>query len=52
MGARVLGISCITNLAAGLAPHALSHDDVKDTAARVRNDFVSLLRGVLRRLAS
>ena len=32
MGARVLGISCITNLAAGISPHKLSHAEVEATA--------------------
>lgn len=48
MGARVLGISCITNIAAGLGGGLLSHDEVKETADRVRDRFVALLRGVLR----
>ena len=51
MGARVLGLSCITNLAAGLGQGTLSHQEVKDTATRVRDRFVGLLRGVLRGLA-
>lgn len=38
-GLRVLGISCITNAAAGLAQHPLSHQDVEATAARVRPLF-------------
>lgn len=44
MGARVLGISCITNKAAGITGEALSHDEVTETAARVRESFQSLLR--------
>ena len=47
MGLRVLGISCISNLAAGLGEGPLSHDDVKETAGRVRSRFESLLSGVL-----
>lgn len=50
MGARVLGVSCITNLAAGLGEGTLSHEEVKETADRVRDRFVALLQGVLRRL--
>jgi purine-nucleoside phosphorylase len=46
MGARVLGISCITNLAAGLGSGELTHDEVKETADRVRDRFVGLVRGV------
>jgi purine-nucleoside phosphorylase len=51
MGARVLGISCITNKAAGLSPNTLSHDEVTETAARVRTTFEGLLDGILGELA-
>ena len=51
MGARVLGISCVTNLAAGLGHHALSHDEVTETAGRVRETFTALLSRILSRLA-
>ncbi len=44
MGARVLGISCITNKAAGLGPTPLTHDEVTATAARIRTTFEALLR--------
>ncbi len=47
LGLRVLGISCISNLAAGLAGGPLSHDEVKETAGAVRTRFESLLSGVL-----
>jgi purine-nucleoside phosphorylase len=50
MGARVLGVSCITNLAAGISKTLLSHDEVKETAERVRERFVGLLSGVLARV--
>ena len=52
MGMRVLGVSCITNLAAGIAEHELSHDEVTETATRVRSRFVGLLSGVLERVGS
>jgi len=42
MGARVLGISCVTNMAAGLGGK-LSHDDVKQTAELVETAFTALL---------
>ncbi len=51
MGARVLGISCITNLAAGAGPE-LSHDDVTETTRRVEDTFVALLQGILKELAA
>jgi purine-nucleoside phosphorylase len=50
LGARVLGVSCITNKAAGLGHEVLTHEDVQDVAVRVRERFVALLGAVLRRL--
>lgn len=46
-GMKVLGISCITNMAAGVLPKKLSHDEVMETADRVRDQFVALVKGVL-----
>ena len=51
MGARVLGISCITNLAAGLGQASLDHSEVTEVAQRVRARFTGLLDGVLAALA-
>ena len=51
MGARVLGLSCVTNLAAGILPQKLSHDEVTETAARVRDTFAALLDRIIARLA-
>jgi purine-nucleoside phosphorylase len=50
MGARVLGLSCITNLAAGLGTDPLSHAEVQETAARVRDRFEALLTKILEAL--
>lgn len=50
MRIEVLGISCITNLAAGVSPHPLNHDEVLDTAKRVRDKFIALLNGIVSRL--
>lgn len=50
MGIEVLGISCITNAAAGVLPKPLVHDEVMEVAARVRETFGSLLEGVIERL--
>jgi purine-nucleoside phosphorylase len=52
MGARVIGISCITNQAAGITGQPLSHDEVTETATRVRATFERLLDGILAGLAS
>jgi purine-nucleoside phosphorylase len=51
MGARVLGISCVTNMAAGITGAALSHAEVTETAARVKDQFTRLLDGILHELA-
>jgi purine-nucleoside phosphorylase len=50
MGVEVLGISCITNLAAGVLPQPLVHDEVIETARRVRGSFISLIEGIIERL--
>lgn len=47
MGIEVLGISCITNCAAGVLPQPLNHDEVLETAQRVRETFIGLLKGVI-----
>jgi purine-nucleoside phosphorylase len=47
MGMEVLGISCITNMAAGVLPEPLNHQEVMETARRVRDRFVALLEGVV-----
>jgi purine-nucleoside phosphorylase len=47
MGIEVLGISCITNMAAGVLPQPLKHDEVMATARRVRGQFIALLEGIL-----
>jgi purine-nucleoside phosphorylase len=47
MSARVIGISCITNHAAGITGQAVSHDEVTETAARVRGTFERLLDAIL-----
>ena len=50
MGIEVLGISCITNMAAGVLPGPLNHEEVMETARRVRGSFIALLEGILARL--
>ena len=50
VGCRVLGISCISNLAAGMSEQPLSHDDVHETARRVQPRFEALLSGILKSL--
>lgn len=50
-GIRVLGISCITNMAAGILPQPLSHDEVMETANRVKEMFIRLVKGLVREIA-
>ncbi len=50
MGMEVLGISCISNLAAGVLPQPIVHEDVLATMHRVRSSFISLLEGIIERL--
>ena len=50
MGVEVLGISCITNMAAGVLPQALSHEEVLETTRRVRGQFIALLEGIIARI--
>lgn len=47
MGVRCAAISCITNMAAGMTAQPLDHAEVKETAARVRSSFVTLLEAWL-----
>jgi purine-nucleoside phosphorylase len=48
---RVLGISCVTNMAAGVTGAPLTAEEVFATGARVKNDFIALLRAVITRIA-
>lgn len=52
MGARVAGISCITNPAAGVVDQPLQHDEVMETAARVRGQFIALLDAFIARMVA
>lgn len=50
MGARVLGMSCVTNLAAGISRQPLSHEEVAETAGRVERTFVGFISALVPRL--
>ena len=52
MGIEVLGISCITNMAAGISDEPINHAEVMETGRRVRETFTKLLRGVISQLAN
>ncbi len=49
-GVRVLAISCVTNMAAGILPRKISHQEVLDTGRAVKDTLVGLLKAVLPRL--
>jgi len=50
-GIRVLGISCVTNAAAGILDQPLNHLEVLETAERVKGQFIGLLKAVIPRVA-
>lgn len=52
MGIRVLGISCVANMAAGILDKPLSHKEVLETGKRVSGQFIALLRAVIPRIAA
>ncbi|HYY43138.1 MAG TPA: purine-nucleoside phosphorylase, partial [Pyrinomonadaceae bacterium] len=50
MGLKVLGVSCITNMAAGVSDQPIDHAEVMETGERVRETFTGLLRRTLPKL--
>jgi purine-nucleoside phosphorylase len=52
MGIRVLGISCVTNMAAGVVDRPLVHTEVLEVGERVKTEFIGLLRAVIPRVAA
>lgn len=52
MGMEVCGISCISNMAAGLSTSALNHQEVQETADRVAGDFKRLVRASIAAMKS
>jgi purine-nucleoside phosphorylase len=50
MGIKVLGISCVTNMAAGILPQKLTHAEVMETGDRVKDTLAALLRAVIPQL--
>ncbi len=47
-GMRVLGISCITNMASGILDQPLNHEEVIETSERVKDDFIKLLKNIIK----
>jgi purine-nucleoside phosphorylase len=52
MGIRVLGISCVTNMAAGVLDQPINHEEVLETGERVKGQFVALLRAMIPRISA
>lgn len=52
MGIRVLAISCVTNMAAGLSGQTINHEEVLEIGRRVRGVFLKLLTAVMPRIAT
>ena len=50
MGMRVLAISCVTNMAAGILPQRINHEEVLETGRQVRDTLVRFLKALLPRL--
>lgn len=50
VGLDVLGLSCISNMAAGILDEVLSHDEVIETTESVREIFIALVKAILTRL--
>lgn len=50
MGIEVLGLSCISNMAAGILPRPLTEEEVIETTAKVSRQFIALLEGILERV--
>jgi purine-nucleoside phosphorylase len=50
LGIRVLGISCVTNMAAGILDQPITSEEVMETGERVKADFMALLRAVIPRM--
>lgn len=46
-GMKVLGITCITNMASGILDQPLSHKEVVETAEKIREKFISLVKGII-----
>jgi purine-nucleoside phosphorylase len=52
MGCRVLAISCVTNMAAGILPRKITHEEVLKTGEMVRGTLVTLLKALIPTLAA
>jgi purine-nucleoside phosphorylase len=51
-GIKIAGVSCVTNMAAGISKEKLSHDDIKDQADKIMETFSTLLESSIRAMKS
>jgi len=49
-GIHVLGLSCVTNMAAGILNQPLCHEEVIETSRRIKKDFVALIKGIIKEI--
>ena len=49
-GMEVIGISCITNMAAGILDQPLDHEEVIETTTKVKAEFLSLVKSVVKHI--
>ena len=47
---KVLGISCLTNMACGILDQPLNHEEVIEVAGKVRVNFIALIKGILEKM--
>ncbi len=52
MKMRILGISCITNMATGISQQKLTHEEVQETANRIKDKFIHLMKAILTQLSN
>lgn len=49
-GLQVVGVSCMTNMAAGILDQPLNHEEVMETSEKVRKDFIKLMTSIIKNL--
>ena len=47
---KVIGISCMTNMAAGILDKPLSHEEVIETSNKVKKDFILLMNSIIKNI--
>ena len=49
-GLKVIGISCLTNMAAGILDQPLNHEEVIETSNKVKENFINLMRNLIKEI--